>query len=618
MSIVSRPGVSFVVPVRNGERWIRDVIGAIAGQRDGRPFEIIVVDDRSEDRTADILHEMADAFHLRVIRGRGHGAAAAVNTGVVAARFPIICQVDQDVVIHDGWMQRLVSALDDPDVAAVQGCYLTDRTASVAARVMGFDLEHRYAALHDGRTTHVCTGNSVYRTEALYRVGLFDEQLGYGYDNDMSYRLEQAGYRLVFCRDATSTHRWRDSLWGYCVQQYGFGYGRLDLVAKHRDRLAGDSVSPPQMMVHPLVMSVALLALIASAIFAVTAGPAPETAIFAAVLVLVLALERAITGTSAAWKFRDATPLLFPCFHLLRDLAWTCAIGAWMTRQAVGRGSRPSDSMDVRRADRCGARLQPRRTLEPRQHAGPEGPAYTTKRIPARVLGLIPAHNEAATLPAVIAEIRECDPTLDLLVIDDGSTDDTPDVIEELGVRWLRMPERMGVGSAMRAGLRYAARQGYDTAIRLDGDGQHRATDIHRVLAPLRAGRADVVLGSRYTESRANASMTVRLLQHALSLCLRMLTGRVVTDPTSGFCALGPRAVRLLAEHHPTGYPEPELRLFLSRNGLAVEEVPVDARPRQGGRTSLTPFRITAAGARILLAMIIVPLRTGVGRFERD
>lgn len=606
-TIDPRPPVSFVVPVRNGERWIRDVIGAIARQHDGRPFEIIIVDDRSEDRTADMLSEMADALPLRVIRGRGHGAAAAVNTGILAARFPIICQVDQDVVIHDGWMQRLVSALDDPDVAAVQGCYLTDRTARMPAKVMGFDLEHRYAALRDGGTTHVCTGNSVYRSDALYRVGLFDEQLGYGYDNDMSYRLEQAGYRLVFCPDATSTHRWRDSLWGYCVQQYGFGYGRLDLVAKHRDRLAGDSVSPPQMMVHPLLMSVALLALIASAVFSVTSGPAVDAAIFAAVLIVVLALERAVTGTYAAWRFRDATPLLFPCFHLLRDLAWTCAIGAWMTRQAVGHGSRPSDSMSARRVDTAAV-----------ASAKAEAPAYTTKRIPTRVLGLIPAHNEAATLPGVIAEIRGSDPTLDLLVIDDGSTDDTPDVIEELGVRWLQLPERMGIGSAMRAGLRYAARQGYDTAIRLDGDGQHRATDIHRVLAPLRAGRADVVLGSRYTESCANTSMTVRLLQRVLSLCLRMLTGRVVTDPTSGFCALGPRAVRLLAEHHPTGYPEPELRLFLSRNGLVVEEVPVHARPRQGGRTSLTPFRITAAGARILLAMIIVPLRTGVGRLERD
>jgi glycosyltransferase involved in cell wall biosynthesis len=591
------PGVSFVVPVRNGERWIRDVIGAIARQRDGRPFEIVVVDDRSEDRTPHILAEIADDIPLRVIRGRGNGAASAVNVGILAARFPIVCQVDQDVVIHDGWMTRLLSVLDDPDVAAAQGCYVTDRTARVAARVMGFDLEQRYAALHDGRTTHVCTGNSAYRTDALRRVGLFDEQLGYGYDNDMSYRLEQAGYRLAFCREATSTHRWRESLWGYCVQQYGFGYGRLDLVSKHRTRLSGDSVSPAQMMVHPIVMAVAVLAVIASMLFALTGGPAVEAVMFATLLLGVLAIERAFAGVSAALRFRHATPLLFPGFHLLRDLAWTCAIATWTTRRAVGRQSKPSDSMTVRR---------------------PKGPAYTTRCTPTRVLGLIPAHNEAATLASVIEEIRASDSTLDLLVIDDGSTDDTPEVIEQLGVRWLRLPERMGVGSAMRAGLRYAARQGYDTAIRLDGDGQHRATDIHRVLAPLRAGRADVVLGSRYTESGADTSMTVRLLQRVLSLCLKMLTGRVVTDPTSGFCALGPRAVRLLAEHHPTGYPEPELRLFLSRNGLRVEEVPVHARSRQGGRTSLTPFRITAAGARILLAMIIVPLRTGVGRLERD
>ncbi len=103
-----------------------------------------------------------------------------------------------------------------------------------------------------------------------------------------------------------------------------------------------------------------------------------------------------------------------------------------------------------------------------------------------------------------------------------------------------------------------------------------------------------------------------------LGLCLTALTGRRVTDATSGFWAIGPRALRLLAEHHPTGYPEPELRLFLDRNGLQAVEVPVHARSRQGGRTSLTPFRITAAGARFLLAMIVVPFREGVGRHDRD
>ena len=97
-----------------------------------------------------------------------------------------------------------------------------------------------------------------------------------------------------------------------------------------------------------------------------------------------------------------------------------------------------------------------------------------------------------------------------------------------------------------------------------------------------------------------------------LAACLSTITGEQVTDPTSGFCALGPRAVRLLAEHHPTGYPEPELRLFLNSNGLRTVEVPVCGRSRLVGTTTLTPGRMTAAGARVLLAMIVVPLRRKV------
>ena len=123
----------------------------------------------------------------------------------------------------------------------------------------------------------------------------------------------------------------------------------------------------------------------------------------------------------------------------------------------------------------------------------------------------------------------------------------------------------MGIGSAMRAGLRYTARRGYDAAVRLDGDGQHRASDIRRMLEPIRDGRADVVPG-RDTRRPPGPRRCRVDGARALSLCLTALTGRIVTDPTSGFWALGPRAVRLLAEHHPTGYPEPELRLFLDRN----------------------------------------------------
>jgi glycosyltransferase involved in cell wall biosynthesis len=175
------------------------------------------------------------------------------------------------------------------------------------------------------------------------------------------------------------------------------------------------------------------------------------------------------------------------------------------------------------------------------------------------------------------------------------------------------MPQRLGTGSAVRTGLRYAASLGYREIVRIDGDGQHPAEEIERLLAPIREGRADVVIGSRYMGAARASTRPLRLLsQWALGRVLSVLTGQRVTDPTSGLWAFGPRAVHLLVEHHPSGYPEPELLLFLSRNAMRVLEVPVTMRDRLAGRTSLTARRTGAAFARLLLLLIVVPLRSAV------
>ena len=226
-----------------------------------------------------------------------------------------------------------------------------------------------------------------------------------------------------------------------------------------------------------------------------------------------------------------------------------------------------------------------------------------------RILCVIPAHNEGANLAAVVSEVRSLRPDLDILVVDDGSTDRTMTIVPRLQVRWLQLTDRLGIGSAMRAGLRYALRQGYDTVVRIDGDGQHRAGDIDALLTPVSASHADIAIGTRYHQD--GATRKPRVIS-ALAKLLSALTGRRVTDPTSGFYALGPRAIRILAEHHPTGYPEPELRLFLRRNALSVVEVGVQPRSRLSGRTSLTTGRLAGAAARVALAMVIVPLRRRV------
>jgi glycosyltransferase involved in cell wall biosynthesis len=594
-------GVSFVVPVRNGASLIRDTLESILVQADGRPFEIIVVDDGSVDGSAELLETLAVAMPMRVVRRDGGGAAAAINAGVRLARYPIICQVDQDVRLQPDWMRTLATELDDPAIAAAQGYFATDPHASIPARVMGLDLEQRYATI--GRETdHVCTGNAAYRAEALHRVGLFDETLGYGYDNDMSYRLRAAGYRLSLCPGARSVHKWRDGLAGYLRQQYGFGYGRIDLVAKYPGRLTGDRVSPPAMMIHPLVMLVALLMLTGAALSALDGRPAVIPGAAGVTLVAALAIERLWAGARAVRRFGDRTALLFPALHLARDLAWVAAILMWLARRAGRHDVRPSHSMRPRAG---------KRGREGFSSRSPRGKPLPTP-FSGRVIGLIPAHNEAANLESVVADVASRRPDIELLVIDDGSTDDTAAVVGPLGVRSMRFPERMGIGSAMRAGLRYAVRLGFDVAVRLDGDGQHGAADIDALLAPITDGAADVVLGTRYGSADCDRSGAIRFLRLPLATCLSALTGRRVTDPFSGFCAFGPAAVRLLATHHPDGYAEPELRLFLSRNGLRVVEVPVRARSRLSGRTSLTPARVAVAAARVLLAMLIVPLRAAI------
>lgn len=597
-------GVSFIIPVHNGAPWLRAVLDAIAAEVQGRAAEVIVIDDASTDESRAIVESLAQERPLRLIDGGGRGAAAALNVGLRAARFPIVCQVDQDVVIDPEWLTRVLEPLGDPSVAAAQGHYRAAPGASILATISALDLADRYAAIPGSATDHVCTGNAAYRVSAIESVGGFDEAFGYGYDNDMSYRLQRAGYRLAFAREATSVHYWRTGLAGYCRQQYGQGYGRLQLVARHPDRVTGDAVSRLPMMLHPFVMTATLGCFGAATALALSGASAGGLAwrSIAGVglgLLALLAAERLVAGGRSARRSHTFAPLLFPVVHLLRDVVWVGAVATWSWRWLTRRSPRPAHSMRGRPARSAAGTNIPVNAGAP-----PSKPVAS-----AGVLVLIPAHNESAALPQVVADVREHCPEATVLVIDDGSVDETSDVAESLGVNWIQLPVRMGIGSAMRAGLRYARRRHAAVVVRLDGDGQHRAAEIAALVAPIREGRADVVLGSRYVAPGAGRDGVVRLVQRALGWCLSALTGQRVTDPTSGFCAFSRSAAALLCDRHPTGYPEPELRLLLSRHRMRVVEIPMQTRSRLAGRTSLTLFRLIGAAARVLLAMVIVPLR---------
>jgi glycosyltransferase involved in cell wall biosynthesis len=594
------PGVSFVVPVLNGGRWLGPALASIGAQRDGRPFEVIAIDDGSTDGSLRLLRRLEKEGFLRVLQGERRGAAAAINAGIRHATHPIICQVDQDVILQRGWLIELLKALEDPEVAAAQGHYVTRPGAGFWARAMGRDLEHRYAKIQGAFVDHVCTGNTAYRARALHQVELLDETLGYGYDNDLSYRLQARGHRLAFCRQAISVHCWREGSAGYVRQQFGVGYGRLDVVVRHPRKVTGDDVSGTLMMLHAPVMLFSLGALIAAATAALTVGgywSGPAAVGIAGLGVLFV--ERTIGGVGAWRRTGDPAALGFAIAHLVRDVAWALAIVTWFARYALKRGGRPAHSM------RRSAVVQTERA------------ASTPPLGELSILAVVPALNEHANLPDVVADLSRVLPLRNILIVDDGSTDGTQELLPQLGVRWLTLSQRLGVGGAVRAGIRFARQSGYDYVVRIDGDGQHRACDIARVLEPVLAGRAHAALGSRFLR-RPQVRGWRRLSQVSLAKCVSLVTRRRVTDPTSGFWLFGPVALRLLSGHHPAGYAEPELLLFLNRNGLEVAEIPIRMRPRTAGRTSLTGRRTLVAVARTALALLVVPFRQLVDSQAHD
>jgi glycosyltransferase involved in cell wall biosynthesis len=231
-----------------------------------------------------------------------------------------------------------------------------------------------------------------------------------------------------------------------------------------------------------------------------------------------------------------------------------------------------------------------------------------------RHLAIIPAYNEQGAIRATVEDVRDHAPDFDVLVIDDGSTDETAAIARAAGAQVLALPFNLGIGGAVQAGYKYALERGYDIAVQVDGDGQHDARHIHDLLAYLRTNpECGMVTGSRFLATDEDlgyrSSLQRRTGIRIFGWVLSRLVGRRVTDPTSGFRMVRGRGIELFARDYPHDYPEVEAVLLLHFHQLTGAEVPVRMRPRTTGVSSINASRSVYYMVKVLLAIFVGMLR---------
>ncbi len=229
-----------------------------------------------------------------------------------------------------------------------------------------------------------------------------------------------------------------------------------------------------------------------------------------------------------------------------------------------------------------------------------------------KTLIIVPAFNEAGNIENAIADIEMHKKEYDILVINDCSTDNTSEVVRRIkNCTVIDLPVNLGIGGAVQTGFRYASENGYEYSVQFDGDGQHNAAEIEKILDPVQNGKADVVIGSRFLKKEPNFRSTFARRKgiYIFKIVNLILTGQRITDNTSGFRAYNKQATEFLSHNYPEDYPEPESVVLLGRNGFKIKEVSVSMKERQNGRSSIAGLRIPYYMFKVLLSVLMTSLR---------
>ena len=231
---------------------------------------------------------------------------------------------------------------------------------------------------------------------------------------------------------------------------------------------------------------------------------------------------------------------------------------------------------------------------------------------------IIPAYNEEAAINSLMDELNAHVPFLDVVVINDGSVDNTAALARKKDAIVLDLPCNLGVGGAVQVGLKYAYERGYQFVVRIDGDGQHPPSEIPKLIYAIKNGEADLIIGSRFIGERSYASTPLRWIGiKLLAIFLSIICRSRVTDPASGFWIMNRKLMYYFAHDYPTEYPEPEAIALLRRYGYSYCEQPVVFRPRTTGRSSIQIWGTFYYAVKVGLALLVDRIRPIDPRFEK-
>lgn len=229
-----------------------------------------------------------------------------------------------------------------------------------------------------------------------------------------------------------------------------------------------------------------------------------------------------------------------------------------------------------------------------------------------KILLIIPAYNEEENILKVCNEIEEYNKNneqkLDYVVINDCSTDNTLKVLRDNKLNHINLIHNLGIGGAVQTGYKYAYKNGYDIAVQFDGDGQHDVNYVQKICNPIINHKANMVIGSRYLnkkESEFQSTFMRRFGSNIISVFIKVLCGKKITDPTSGFRASDKDVIKEFAHNYPTEYPEPESEVSLLVNGFTILELPVSMKARVGGVSSIRLGKTVDYMIKVVLAIFI-------------